>query len=218
MSANEIFKTEFRGYKKSEVAEYILSLNTQMEALKAELDSAESQLAKYKQELDETQTAEQSARELTDEEMEAIRATVREELELQLTKEITASLEEKYKAVIEQCVAEDKQKFEIYREKAEMYDSQKEILTELMIKAKSDATEIYADAEKKSNDLLTDTLDKYTKMHADFEEMKSNVLASKSELDSRIGSIQRYLNDFGQYLEFMLRDIESTGDHFKENM
>ena len=218
MSANEIFKTEFRGYSKKEVADYILSLNNQMESLKSELDNAESQLIKYQDELEDTKPAEQSPRELTEEELDAIRAEIKEQLEPQLTKEISEKLEEKYKAVIEQCVAEDKQKYEVYREKAEMYDSQKEIITELMIKAKSDATEMYSDAEKKSKNLLDETFDKYTKMQSDFEEMKSNVLASKTELDTKIANIQRYLNDFAQHLDFMLRDIESTGEHFKENI
>ena len=218
MSANEIFKTEFRGYSKKEVADYILSLNNQMESLKSELDNAESQLIKYQDKLEDTKPAEQSPRELTEEELDAIRAEIKEQLEPQLTKEISEKLEEKYKAVIEQCVAEDKQKYEVYREKAEMYDSQKEIITELMIKAKSDATEMYSDAEKKSKNLLDETFDKYTKMQSDFEEMKSNVLASKTELDTKIANIQRYLNDFAQHLDFMLRDIESTGEHFKENI
>lgn len=218
MAANEIFKTEFRGYSKAEVTDYILSLNNQMEALKRELDNAESQLIKYQNELDEHSDENQSPRELTEDEMMAIRAQVREELEPQLTKEISEKLEEKYKSVIEQCVAEDKQKYEGYREKAELYESQKEIITELMIKAKSDATDMYSDAERKSKALLSDTFDKYTKMQSDFDEMKSNVLASKGELDSKISNIQRYLNDFAQYLDFMFRDIEQTGENFKENI
>jgi len=218
MGVNEIFKTEFRGYNKKEVADYILSLNNQMESLKSELDNAESQLIKYQDELEETKPQEQSPRELTEQELDQIRDQIRAELEPKLTKDISEKLEQKYKAVIEQCVAEDKQKYEVYREKAEMYDSQKEIITELMIKAKSDATEMYSDAEKKSSELLNETFDKYTKMQSDFEQMKSNVLASKTEVDTKIANIQRHLNDFAQHLDFMLRDIESTGEHFKENM
>ncbi len=218
MSESEIFKTEFRGYNKKQVAEYILSLNTQMESLKAELDNAESQLVKCQDEIEENNSVNRAPRELTEEELEEIRQQIKQDLEPQLTKEISEKLEEKYKAVIEQCVAEDKQKYESYREKAEMYDSQKEIITELMIKAKSDATDMYNDAQQKSNSLLCETFDKFTKMRSDFDEMKNNVLASKNELDSKISNIQHYLNDFAQYLEFMLRDIDNTGDHFKENM
>ncbi len=218
MSVSEIFKTEFRGYNKKQVAEYILTLNNQMESLKSDLDNAESQLIKYQDELEENRSVVQESRELTEEEMNELRVQIKSELEPQLTKEISERLEEKYKAVIEQCVAEDKQKYESYKEKAEMYDSQKDIISEIMIKAKSDATEMYSEAEKKSNDLLSDTFDKYIKMRSDFDEMKNNVLASKNELDTKINKIQHYLNDFAQYLDFMLRDIESTGDHFKENM
>ena len=57
-----------------------------------------------------------------------------------------------------------------------------------------------------------------TPIQGDFNEMKKNVTASKTELDKRIQSMQHYLNDFSQYLEFMGRDIENTGENFKENM
>lgn len=229
MSANEIFKTEFRGYSKGEVTEYIASLNSQMETLKSELDSAESQLAKCKKELAETQTV-TTVRELTEEESEqlrqsvreelepAIRTSVREELEPVLRREIAAQLEEKYKSVVEQCIREDAEKSEQYREKAQAYDNQRELLADLMIKAKADAAEICNDAQARADKLLGDSFDKFVKMHSDFEEMKKNVLASKSELDKRMQSIQHYLDDFAQYLDFIGRDIENTGDNFKENM
>ena len=120
--------------------------------------------------------------------------------------------------VIEQYVQDTKEKNGHYREKAEAYDNEREFLAELMIKAKTDAAAIRDDAQKKADALLSETFDKFMKMQADFVEMKKNVTASKTELDKRIQSMQHYLNDFSQYLEFMGRDIENTGENFKENM
>ena len=218
MSANEIFKTEFRGYNKDEVTEYISSLNSQMESLQSELDMTESQLIKCRKELDSIREVESAPRELTEDEVASIRQSIVEEMEPVLRNEIAAQLEEKYKSVIEQYVQDTKEKNGQYREKAEAYDKQRELFADLMIKAKADAAEIRDDAQKKADALLSDTFDKFTKMQGDFNEMKKNVVASKTELDKRIQSMQHYLNDFSQYLEFMGRDIENTGENFKENM
>ncbi len=218
MSANEIFRTEFRGYNKDEVAEYISSLNSQMESLKSELDMAESQLIKCRKELESYKEVESAPRELTEGEITSIRQSIVDEMEPVLRNEIAAQLEEKYKSVIEQYIQDDKEKNGQYREKAEAYDKQRDLIAELMIKAKSDAAEIRDDAQKKADTLLADTFDKFIKMQADFDEMKKNVVASKTELDKRIQSMQHYLNDFSQYLDFMSRDIENTGENFKENM
>ena len=54
MASVEIFKTEFKGYNKKEVVEYITSLNSQLELLKNELDRVESELSKCKNELETT--------------------------------------------------------------------------------------------------------------------------------------------------------------------
>ncbi len=218
MSANEIFRTEFRGYNKDEVAAYISSLNSQMESLQSELDMTESQLIKCRKELDSFKEVESAPRELTEDEIASIRQSIVEEMEPVLRNEIAAQLEEKYKSVIEQYVQDAKEKNGHYREKAEAYDNEREFLAELMIKAKSDAADIRDDAQKKADTLLSETFDKFMKMQADFVEMKKNVAASKIELDKRIQSMQHYLNDFSQYLDFMGRDIENTGENFKENM
>ena len=151
MSVNEIFGTEFRGYKKDEVAEYISSLNSQMESLKSDLDMAESQLIKCRKELDSYKEVEAVPRELTEEEIELIRQSVVAEIEPALRNEIAAQLEEKYKMVIEQYIQDDKEKNGQYREKAEAYDKQRDLIAELMIKAKSDAADIRDDAQKKAD-------------------------------------------------------------------
>ncbi len=218
MASSEIFKTEFKGYNKKQVTEYIMSLNEQMEALRAELDTAESQVTKYIKELDEYKETEAVVKEPDEEQMQQIRDSVRAEIEPVLRKEIASQIEEKYKTVVEQHVREDKEKNEQCRLKAQAYDAQRDMLAEIMIKARADATEICNDAQSRADLLLNETFDKFTKLRSDFDEMKSNVMASKAELDTRIDKVKHYLNDFSQYLEFIERDIENTGDNFKENM
>ena len=217
MASNEIFSTEFRGYNKNEVAEYIISLNSQIEQLKAELDNTKSQLIKAQKEIDEL-SAVDTVREMSEEELVQLRQSVREEIEPQLRQQISSQLEDKYKNVVEQCVREDKEKNEQMREKAAAYDAQRDLLADIMIKAKADAAETKAQAEDSAQKLLGDAFDKYTKMCADFEVMCQNIAASKEEMDKRIAAVSHYLDDFTQYLSFMSKDIENTGDNFKENM
>lgn len=199
MAVNQIFKTEFKGYNKAEVTEYIASLNAQLETLKSELETAENRLLKCQKELEEGA----APRELSAEELDVIKAQIRAEIEAEMASQATVA---------------DNAETEQLRQKAEAYDDQREILAELMIKAKSDATQICLDAQNNANALLSDTFDKFLKLRSDFDEMKNNILASKTELDARIGNITHYLNDFAQYLEFIDRDIENTGDNFKQNM
>ncbi len=199
MAVNQIFKTEFKGYNKAEVTEYIASLNAQLETLKSELETAENRLLKCQKELEEGA----APRELSAEELDVIKAQIRAEIEAEMASQATVA---------------DNAETEQLRQKAEAYDDQREILAELMIKAKSDATQICLDAQSNANALLSDTFDKFLKLRSDFDEMKNNILASKTELDARIGNITHYLNDFAQYLEFIDRDIENTGDNFKQNM
>ena len=59
MGVSEIFKTEFKGYNRKEVIDYISSLNLQMENLKSELDRCESELEKCQSELAEKETVAQ---------------------------------------------------------------------------------------------------------------------------------------------------------------
>lgn len=203
MAVNQIFKTEFKGYNKAEVTEYIASLNAQLETLKSELETAENRLSKCQKELEEGA----APRELSTEELDAVKAEIRAQIEDEIRAELAS-----------QATAENDSEIAQLRQKAEMYDDQREILAELMIKAKSDATQITLDAQQSAAALLSDTFDKFLKLRSDFDEMKNNIMASKTELDNRVNNITHYLNDFAQYLEFIDRDIENTGDNFKQNM
>lgn len=210
MSVNEIFKTEFKGYNKKEVAEYIMTLNSQAEALKAELERCESELEICKSELSER--AEVSSQP-SEEAENAMREQLREELYSEIYAKVREELEAEFKANETQDASLDE-----IREKARMYDEQKDLLAEVMIKAKTDAAEIYRDAEGKSKQLLLDTIDKFEKLSSDFDEMKKNVAAAKTEMDTRITAVRHYLNDFSQYLDFISQDIKNTGENFKQNM
>lgn len=215
MSVNEIFKTEFRGYSKKEVAEYIVTLNSQMESLKNELDRCESELEKYRAELDETE------KQTPEIDIENIKQELRAQLEAEIKESLESEYEERLAKIQEaqdETVSVDKEELATLREKAEQYDDQKDILAELMIKVKADATEIYSEAETKSRELMMDAFDKFTKLQGDFDVMKKNVEASKADIDARMTNIRRALDDFTQYLDFMGQDITNTAENFKQNM
>lgn len=233
MSVNEIFKTEFRGYNKQEVAEYIISLNSQMESLKEELDRCESELEKCRGELSEMETAPKETAVDVDALREQIRTETEAEIRAALEREIRESVEAEVRGVLkseydalvakaEQAQADSvsvsRDELEALREKAEQYDDQKDILAELLIKVRTDAVAIYSEAETKSRDLMTGAFDKFVKLQDDFDVMKKNVEASKADIETRITNIRRALDDFTQYLDFMNQDITNTAENFKENI
>ena len=50
---SEVFKTEFRGYNKQQVTDYIMSLSSQLEELKADLDGKDVELSRLKAQIAE---------------------------------------------------------------------------------------------------------------------------------------------------------------------
>lgn len=205
MASVEIFKTEFKGYNKKEVVEYITSLNSQLELLKNELDRVESELSKCKNELETTNEPTVSEPQV---DMDALRAEIREELRAELYEEIEREVKEK----------NTDSELESLREKCATYERQKDIIAELMIKAKTDAAAICEDAKVRSDELLSDTFDKFLKAKEDFELMRKNIEAGKTEMDTRIAAVSHYLSDFSRYLDILEQDIANTGDNFKQNM
>ena len=199
MSSNEIFKTEFKGYNKAEVVNYIASLNSQMESLKAELDRTERELQMCQNEIKEYEKNQSEVKEETPD-----------------IDEIYARAYEQAKNEIKATVSDEE--ISELRAKAEMYDTQKDLIAEIVIKAKSDAHEIRTTAEAKSKELLVDTYEKFEKAREDFIQMRKNVEAGKSELEARIAAVSHYINDFNQYLNILERDIVNTGENFKENI
>jgi cell division septum initiation protein DivIVA len=198
MNGSEIFKTEFKGYSKREVIEYISSLNSQMEQLKADLDRSESELEKCKAELAEKDNVQPE---------ESVSVGV---------DAIYAEAYEKAKSEFESKNSDED--LEKLRTKARMYDEQKELIAEIVIKAKSDANDITNAAQQKANDLLTISYEKFEKACEDFVQMRKNIEAGKSELDARLAAVSHYLNDFSQYLNILEQDVKNTGDNFKNNI
>ena len=203
MSTSEIFRTEFKGYNKKEVIDYISSLNSQMESLKSELDRAESELEKCRAELKENVSP---AEETEPVDVDAIR------------KEAYLLAKEEFEQQKQAEKSSDEQLLSEYREKAQMYDEQKDLIAELVIKAKTDAAKMIEDAQTKSKQLLNDTYDTFEKAREDFIQMRKNVVAGKSELDARIAAVAHYLNDFSNYLNILEKDVINTGENFKENL
>lgn len=204
MSANEIFKTEFKGYSKKEVIEYISSLNEQMESLKAELDSVESELEKCRAELLEKE----SAKPEPEPEPVDVEAACKEAFEQGYARA---------KAEFEAAATDDSELEEL-RAKAEMYDAQKDLIAEIMIKAKSDALTITTEADKRAKELMETTFAKYEKAREDFIQMRKNVEAGKAELEARIAAVSHYIKDFSQYLAILENDVVNTGENFKNNL
>lgn len=207
MGTSEIFKTEFKGYNKKEVIDYISSLNSQMELLKGDLDRCESELEKCRAELKEKEIAAPD-RQSEPVDVEAIKQEAFE-LGYQRAKEEFEALKESEKT---------DDSADEYREKAALYDSQKDLIAELVIKAKADAAKMVEDAQTKSKELLETTYDKFEKAREDFILMRKNVDAGKSELDARLAAVAHYLNDFSNYLNILEKDVVNTGENFKENI
>ena len=198
MASGEIFRTEFKGYNKKEVIEYISSLNAQLESLKNELDRVESELSKCKNELESVEPAEAEV------DVGALREQIRAELYEEISQEVKNNNSDA--------------ELESLRDKCATYEQQKDIIAELMIKAKTDAAAICDDAKSRSDELLADTFDKFLKAKDDFVLMRKNIEAGKAEMDTRIAAVSHYLNDFSRYLDILEQDIANTGDNFKQNM
>lgn len=209
---SEIFKTEFRGYNKQDVAYYIMTLNSQMEELKAQLDSKETELSRLRVRVSEAENANSADAE------NELRQKIYADAERELRVKLELELENKYKQDSEGGVYIIREELNALREKSAMYDEQKEMLAELMIKARTDAAEVMNDAEKRSAQLLEETFEKMARLEGDFREMKKNVMLSKSEMDTRLTTIRHYLDDFTQYIDLAERDISNTVENFKQNI
>ena len=206
---SEVFKTEFRGYNKQDVIDYIADLNAKITELKSQADRDELELSRIKADSENKANSEADSE---------LRKSIYAEAESDLREQLEREFEEKYKQATHNGVFVLRDELDSLREKAALYDEQKEMLAELMIKAKTDAQEAYNAAQEKTHEIMSDTLDKLIRFENDYEEMKKNVLISKSEMDTRLTTIRHYLDDFTQYLDIASGDISNTVDNFKENI
>ena len=158
MAGSEIFKTTFKGYCKDEVIQYIDKLNFKLTFLQEELNSTSARLVQAEEQLreeaesntqsevDEEEYRNKIAEEITAELTEKLRielsAELRDEIEkearLKFEEELAAKYEEIARNEINNRVNQQNSEIDELRRKAELYDSDREVLAELMIKAKKD--------------------------------------------------------------------------------
>ncbi len=233
MSNSEIFKTAFKGYNKEEVVEYISLLNNQSQQLQAELDAARSQIDQLETECREKEESdaaklqdEAHLREEIREEMvpgltEKIRNEVEEVLRPQLEKELRAMIEEEVRSKYEDAVRTElnnrarNQAEEIaeLRRRAQLYDNNREVLAELMIKAKNDAAAIVDEANAKAKKVEEEANQRFRLLQSDYELLKSNLLKAKEEAAEKLIAAGKSLDEFEKRFGCMDRDIELTESH-----
>ena len=236
MANTEIFKTVFKGYSKEEVVSYIDNLNRQMSAIQNALDIANARVVQLEEEQRESVVDEESAcvdeaeirEKIKDELIAAVRAQLYAEIEgeirPQIEKEARRKVEEemalKYeeiaRAEINHRVQAQSAEVQELRRKAQLYDDNREVFAELMIKAKNDATGIIKDAEAHAKKLREDADHRYGLLMSDYEVLKSNLFMAKDEAADKLNFAMRSLEDFEKKFQCMDRDIALSKDHLEE--
>lgn len=236
MANTEIFKTVFKGYNKEEVIAYIENLNRQTAMLQNDLDELNARMMQMEDEQQENIAENQ--RQVADE--EALRASITEELTPVLTETIRARLEAELRPLLEADVrrkleAEMAPKYEEaarselnhrmqsqagelreLRRRAQLYDDNREVLAELMIKAKNDAAAIIKDAEAHAKALREDAENRYRLLISDYELLKSNLLIAKAEASDKLGTALKSLDDFEKKFSCTDQDVALSKAHLVE--
>lgn len=236
MANSEIFKTSFKGYNKEEVVAYIENLNRQATMLQKELDEVHARLEQMEDEQredrEEQQRIEANSEELIASIAEEMRVELTEELRAQLTEELRPSIEKemrqkveqemasKYEAVarseINQRIQNQADEVQELRRRAQLYDDNREVLADLMIKAKNDAEAIIKDAEDRAKALREDAEQRYRLLISDYKALKSNVLAERREAADRMNTALRALDDFEKRFACIDQDIANSMAHLAE--
>ncbi len=236
MANVEIFKTVFKGYNKEEVIAYIENLNRQSEMLQKELDELNARVMQMEDEQQEN--AEEKERQVADE--AALRAAIAEELTPVLSQEIRAQVESELRPTLE---AEMRRKIESemapkyeeaartelsqriqsqagelreLRRRAQLYDDNREVLAELMIKAKNDAAAIIKDAEQHAKELREDAENRYRLLISDYELLKSNLLIARAEAATKLNAALKSLDDFEKKFSCADQDVVLSKSHLSE--
>ncbi len=232
MANAEIFKTSFKGYNKEEVIAYIDNLNHRMEALQNELNDANARLLQADEERNdiaaekERNQAEMEAlrQEITDELMPALRASVAEEIRPEIEQEqrkkleveLASKFEEAARAEINNRIQAQSGELQELRRRAQLYDDNREVLAELMIKAKNDAAGIIEDAEAHAKALRADAEQRYQRIMSDYEILKKNLICAKMEAADRLAIASRCLEDFEKKVSGMESDIQNSAAHLQD--
>lgn len=224
MANAEIFKTVFKGYNKEEVVAYIENLNRQLTQLQKELNEAKSSLEILEQE--RVENAELQGQAAIDETAlrEELRGQVEAELRPILEQEIRRAVESEMAPKYEEAVrnelqtrlqsqAEDIQEL---RRRAQLYDDNREVLAELMIKAKNDAAGIIKDAEEHARQLREEAEHKFRMLTTDYDLLKTNLLSAKGELIDKMEDAIKLLNEFDGEFSCMDQDVTHSMNHLNE--
>ncbi len=224
MANAEIFKTVFKGYNKEEVVAYIENLNRQLTQLQKELNEAKSSLEIMEQE--RVENAELQGQAAIDETVlrEELRGQVEAELRPILEQEIRRAVESEMAPKYEEAVrnelqtrlqsqAEDIQEL---RRRAQLYDDNREVLAELMIKAKNDAAGIIKDAEEHARQLREEAEHKFRMLTTDYDLLKTNLLSAKGELIDKMEDAIKLLNEFDGEFSCMDQDVTHSMNHLNE--
>ncbi len=237
MANAEIFKTVFKGYSKEEVVAYIEQLNQKSLELQNELAATKARLEQVEEERleDARETAQKSAdeaalreaiiAELTPVLRDQIRAQALEELRPALEKELRRKIEEeltpKYEEIVRTEISNRTHhqagELQELRRRAHLYDENREVLAELMIKAKNDAADIIRDAEEHARDLREEAEQRFRLLIADYELLKSNLLNVKSEAGEKLGAAIKMLDEFEKNFSCADQDVAHSRAHLSES-
>lgn len=236
MANTEIFKTVFKGYSKDEVIAYIDNLNRQSEMLQKELDAVNARLMQMEDERQEDNA--EKERQVTDEAVlrqsiaEEITPALSEELRIKLEASLRPQIEQEMRRKVEEEMAskyEEAARSEInhriqsqadelreLRRRAQLYDDNREVFAELMIKAKNDATAIIKDAEAHAKALRDDAEQRYNLLISDYKILKSNLMTAKCEAAEKLNYAMKGLDDFEKRFSCMDQDIALSKAHLND--
>lgn len=236
MANSEIFKTVFKGYNKEEVVAYIENLNRQTEFLQRELESVNARMMqleeeqkevgeeKAQQEVDETALKEAVAAELVPVLTEKIRnqlvAELRPAIEQEMRKkvegEMAAKYEEAARSEINSRIQTQAGELRELRRRAQLYDDNREVLADLMIKAKNDAAAIIREAEDHAKELRDDAENRFRLLISDYELLKSNLLTAKGETVAKLNAALESLDEFEKRFSCMDQDVANSKAHIND--
>ena len=236
MANAEIFKTSFKGYNNVEVIAYIDGLNRQAAQLQNELDILNARMMQLEDEQKENiAEAERLAADedalraaITAELTPVIEASLRSRIETELRPLIEAEMRSKFEAELapkyeEAARAELNHRMQSQagelrelRRRAQLYDDNREVLAELMIKAKNDAAAIIHDAENHAKELREDAENRYRLLISDYELLKSNLLIAKAEAADKLGVALKNLDDFEKKFSCADQDVALSRAHLNE--
>ena len=236
MANSEIFKTVFKGYSKDEVVAYIDNLNRQTAFLQRELEAANARMAqleseqsedaadKIKVENDENQLRESITAELIpilskqirDSLVNDLRPEIEQEMRKKVEYEMASKYEEAARSEINNRIQNQAGELRELRRRAQLYDDNREVLADLMIKAKNDASDIIRDAELHAKELREEAESRFRLLISDYELLKANLMSAKGEASAKLSTALECLNAFEKRFSCLDHDVKNSKAHISE--